>query len=499
MSIDINLDEPPIRENRLHSIVGYDGSVQHIANEGCKGCLKNKDRCFTTGTYCAHLTSITSVLGLPDTLVVDHAPIGCCGVEMIFSGGYSLNEPYETGKYRDNVRMFTTKLDETDTVFGGEEKLKNVIRGAYERHHPKEIYIASSCTSAIIGEDIGAVADQMSKELGIKVCALGSAGMRSKLWSGGFDAFFHSTAKCRIKPVDKKTDTIVYAGFASIAKETIAPVFKKLGLDMVFLTAGSSIEDYERAAGAKVSFGQCDVDASYILSYLEQEFSVKYFHLHQPNGVIGFERFITDIAAYLKKEDIAKEIIEEEKNKYLSKIEKVKPYLQGKRAVVALGSGYAFELARMLEELGMKVARIISYHYDPMTDASKDKEKRSVVADIKELGFDAPLSVNNAQQMENYLIIKRCKPDIVITRAHGAGCWSAYTGVPTLDPGLGINMIGYRGLYLFAEAIKSTLRNTAVFDSLKRRYVSPFSEEFENMKPHSFYKQQMGGENHEKQ
>ena len=92
-----------------------------------------------------------------------------------------------------------------------------------------------------------------------------------------------------------------------------------------------------------------------------------------------------------------------------------------------------------------------------------------------------------ARQMENYLIVKKYKPDIVVTRAHGAGSWSAFTGVPCLDPGLGINIIGYRGLYLFADALASSFRNTAVFDALKARYVSPFTDEFEALPPHSFY------------
>ena len=487
MPIDLNQEEPQIRELRTRSITGYDGTLKDITQQGCCGCLKNKKRCFTTGSYCTHLPAITSVLGLPDTLVVDHAPIGCCGVEMTFSGGYSMNEPFAPGEYRDNVRMFTSKLTESDTVFGGEEKLKEVVRGAFHRHHPKEIYIATSCTSSIIGEDVDAAAAEMTEELGIPVTVLGAAGMRSNLWSVGFEAHFHSVGKTRFRAPEKKTDTIVYAGFASVASEAVEPIFKKLGLDMVFLTAGSTKEDYEKACTARVSFGQCDVDASYILTYLEQEYGVKYFHLHQPNGGIGFERFMRDLGGYLGREKEAEEIIREEREKYRDKIEELKPLLKGKTALVALGAGYAFEMVRMLKELGMEAVHAVSFHYDPLIDATEDRTARSPVADAEELGIDYPVTVNNAQEMENYLIVKKYKPDIVVTRAHGAGSWSAFTGVPCLDPGLGINIIGYRGLYLFADALASSFRNTAVFDALKARYVSPFTDEFEALPPHSFY------------
>lgn len=488
MKIDINAEEVPIRENRLKSVIGYDGTLKDLTEKGCSCGLKNKGRCFTTGTYCSHLTAITSVLGLPDTLVVDHAPVGCCGVEMIFSGGYSLNQPMPGGGFRDNVRMFTTKLTESDTVFGGEKKLKETIRGAYHRHHPKEIYVATSCTSSIIGEDVGRVADEMADELGIKVTVLGAAGMRSRLWSTGFDAFFHTVGKARLTGYRIKKNYIIYAGFASIAQESLEPVFEKLGLKMLFLTAGSTIEDFENASSAIVSFGQCDVDASYILTHLEEAYGVKYLHLHQPNGGIGFERFMRDLGAYLRKEKEAEEAIAYEKHQYMEKINALKPALKGKTALVALGSGYVFEMVRMLKELGMESVHAVSYHYDPLIDETDDRNMRTPVADVKELGMDVSVTVTNAQQMEVYLAVKKYKPDIVITRAHGAGCWAAKVGVPCLDPGLGINIVGYRGLYLFADALVSAFRNTAVFDAMKKRYRSPFTDEFEALGPHRFYK-----------
>ena len=80
----------------------------------------------------------------------------------------------------------------------------------------------------------------------------------------------------------------------------------------------------------------------------------------------------------------------------------------------------------------------------------------------------------------------------MITRAHGAGCWAAKVGVPCLDPGLGINIVGYRGLYLFADALAASFRNTAVFDAMKARYQSPFTEAFEALPPTRFYEK--GGE-----
>ena len=53
MKINIYQEEPPVRETRTKSIVGFDGMLKDLTEQGCKGCLKNKDRGFTTGTYCS--------------------------------------------------------------------------------------------------------------------------------------------------------------------------------------------------------------------------------------------------------------------------------------------------------------------------------------------------------------------------------------------------------------------------------------------------------------
>jgi nitrogenase molybdenum-iron protein alpha chain len=490
--IDVRTGEPPTREQRLGSITGYDGTLSDLVGQGCSGRLKEKRRCFSTVNYCSHMTAISSVLALQDTLVVDHAPAGCAGVYMIFGGAYDLNAPDGNGEYRPQTKIISTRLTEADTIFGAEQKLRDTVRAAYERHRPGEIYIATSCVSAIIGEDVHTVAAELSDELGVPVVMLSAEGMRSRLWATGFDAYYHSVIKTRVGPPKEKTDSIIYSGFASVAVEEIRPIFARFGLDVICMTGGGSREEFARASSALCSFGQCDVEAGYALAYLEQEYGVKYLHTHQPNGGVGFDRFLRDLGDFMGKRDIAERVISEERKKYADKINALRPSLKGKRALVALGSGYAFEAVRMLGELGMTAVHSVAYHYDPASDSDGGREGPPAIADIDELGLDVDASVNNAQELETYLVIKKYRPDIVITRAHGAGSWAARVGVPCLDMGLGINIIGYRGLYLFASALETTLRNTNFFSKLGARYVSPFTDAFESLGPYRFYEEDQG-------
>lgn len=433
------------------------------------------------------MTALSSVLALKDTIVIDHAPVGCSGTYLVLGAGLDLNVPFPDGSYRPQARMITTGLTESDTIFGADEKLRCAVRAAYKRHDPKEIYIATSCVSAIIGEDVYESARELSRELGIPVEVAGTAGMRSKMWATGFDAYAHAVGKTRFKPSAKKTDTVIYSGFAPVSVDEIRPMFKRFGLDVLCLTGGGSIEDFAKASSAVASFGQCDVQASYFCNYLEQAYGVKYFHVHQPNGGIGFERFMRDFGDFMGMPNVAEDIISKEKEKYSSRIEALKRELAGKRALVALGSGYTYEAVRMLGEIGMDAVHAIAYHYDPTIDTADDHPYPSAAADVHELKLDADTSVNNSQAMETYLVIKKYNPDIVISRAHGAGSWASKYGIPTLDMGLGINIIGYRGLHLLADGIASVLRNTNFFRKLGERYLSPFTAEFERTEPYKFY------------
>ncbi len=57
-------------------------------------------------------------------------------------------------------------MQDSNIVFGGEEKLKQAIREAYELFHPKAIAIFSTCPVGLIGDDVHRVARHMKEEIG---------------------------------------------------------------------------------------------------------------------------------------------------------------------------------------------------------------------------------------------------------------------------------------------------------------------------------------------
>lgn len=488
MGINLNA-EVPVREQRLGSITGYDGSLKELSALGCQGCLKNKNRDFQTVSSCAHIHAINQLAGLDDTLVVDHAPHGCAGAQICFT--LVKNKlPVIPGKPPlSHARVFSTGINESDTIFGAVEKLKETIRAANDRHHPGEIYIATSCVSAIIGEDVKTAAQEMEEELGIPVQAAAAEGFRSKIWASGFDAYCHAAARARIKDSKQKNNTINYVGFNNMGRDFVAPLFKKLGLDLICLTATATRKDFERAASSVASWGQCGSQSSYLCAVLEQECGVKYFQSHLPYGGIGFERFFLDIGRHIGKEDLARRVIDEEKEKYGAEIKKIREALKGKKGFIAMGASFAFEYTRMLGELGVETLHTIAYHYDPRLDNAGQEEKVAAATDVKELGLDVPASVNDAQQVETDLVVRDYRPDFILSRGHDATPYFTQKGIPAMDVDIGLIVMGYRGLAYFGNCLVELLRNTNFISKLGQHYESPFTPSFDAAEAFAFYQE----------
>ncbi len=64
---------------------------------------------------------------------------------------------------------FSTDLQETDVIFGGEKKLYASLIELIEQYQPKAAFIYSTCIIGIIGDDIDAVCRKVAKETGIPV------------------------------------------------------------------------------------------------------------------------------------------------------------------------------------------------------------------------------------------------------------------------------------------------------------------------------------------
>lgn len=490
MAVNLSIEEAEPRERRLGSITGYNGTLKELATLGCQGCLKNKERDFTTESFCSHMHTLNQLSGIQDTVVIDHSPIGCSAGQIEFNEACVQGQRF-AGLPGENFHQICTNIKETDTVFGAVNKVRQAIKLGYDRYHPRQIFVVSSCVACIIGEDLGGVIDEMSEELGIPIGFTPSPGFKSRIWASGFDGYNHVVGRTIIKNKAEKKNTINYIGFMSVGKDYLEGLLKKLDLDLICLTGGAEPEDFERATGSVASFGQCGAQSSYMCGLLEKHYGVKYFQSHLPYGGIGFERFFQDIADYVGKSEEGKKIITEERERFRPKVEELKAKLTGKKVFIALGASFAYEYTRMCKELGMEVVHTVAYHYDPKIDNNSD-DKIAAATDVEELGMDVNTSVSDVQTLEQLITLKNNWPDIVIGRAHNITAWAAQLGLPSIETKVGLRVAGYPGLIELGERLLRQLKNTNFEKKLKERYVSPFTSTYENLSPFSLYSK--GGE-----
>jgi nitrogenase molybdenum-iron protein alpha chain len=178
--IDKILDSYPakVRKNRKqHIVLRREQENQEIAanTRTVPGIITNRGCCYAG---CKGV-----VLGpLKDMVHIVHGPIGCS----YYAWGTRRNKARadEGGQNFLNY-AFSTDMQESDIVFGGEKRLREAVTEAVEIFHPRAITISATCPVGLIGDDINAVAEWAKKEFGVPVLAFNCEGNKGVSQSAG--------------------------------------------------------------------------------------------------------------------------------------------------------------------------------------------------------------------------------------------------------------------------------------------------------------------------
>jgi nitrogenase molybdenum-iron protein alpha chain len=233
------------REQRLGSIIAYEGTAADLGQRSREGRLHDRTRSFTQVSSCASDCSICLLSLIQDAAVVNHAPLGCAADFSMFNLTNRYGQ-FKRGITPANAHLVSSNLTETDTIFGGIAKLEQAVRDARERFNPKAIFVTASCASAITGEDIDAASDALEIELGIPVVAVHCEGFRSKVWTTGFDVAYHAILRKIVKPPQTKHPEIVNI-ITFWGDDVFTELFSRLGLVANLIVPFANIERINRA------------------------------------------------------------------------------------------------------------------------------------------------------------------------------------------------------------------------------------------------------------
>lgn len=472
MPINLRETSAGTRENRLGSITGYSGDLQDLVEQTKLGTLRERERCFSQSSSCDAGCALSQLAYIRDVAVINHAPSGCTAMAT-FTVVAHTQLAVKQGLDYDTV-FLGTDMNEQDTVFGATGGLRDIILETYNRYQPRAIFVGTSCVSGIIGEDVDSIITELSAELPIPLAAVHCEGFKSRVWATGFDAADHAILTSIVKAPQKKNNVINFKNFNESARQEITEIFKNFGVTPFFLYSNSTVEELTHLSESLATVSICGTLGTYLGNGLEAQYGVPYIKTINPLGIAGFETWLREIGRVIHKETEVEEYIEKERAVYLPKIEAVKKELKGLRAVLGMGASYAFQVSRVLQELGIEVVWVASWHYDAKFDNDEIPPHLEYLAENSPYNFK--VSVTDQQNFEILNILNKYKPDIYLARHPGTTVWAIKQGVAAFFLADEYKTFGYRGTLEFAHTILDTIKNRSFEKNLASRITLPYTK-----------------------
>ncbi|MFP4437119.1 MAG: nitrogenase component I subunit alpha [Chloroflexaceae bacterium] len=440
----------------------------HIAVKGKDGCKRSDGSdCFIASNVATSPGDMTErgctyagcrgVVGGPvkDVIQLTHGPIGCA----FFSWGY---RPHLADSDFHMKYTFVTDMDETNIVFGGEQKLlKSIVEAAQEFPDAKGVFVYNTCSTALIGDDGKDVAKEASELIGKPVVFFDCEGFRGVSQSQGHHVGNETIFKELVGSVEPEGDfskSINIIGDYNIKNDmrTFEPLFEALGVKILTRFTGNvSVDELRIMHKAELNVIHCARSATYVADMMKAKYGTPSINVTL-FGLAAMSKALRDTAAFFGLEERAEEVIEQELAKIMPKIEYYRERLQGKRIFIYQGAPRTWHWIEMFRELGMEtIAAATTFgHQD-------DYEK--IFSRIQE----GAVVVDNPNVPEIEEILRVHKPDLFVSGNKEK--YLAYKiGVPfvnghTYDTG---PYAGFSGMVSFARDIDKAL-NSPVWNLLR--------------------------------
>jgi nitrogenase molybdenum-iron protein alpha chain len=294
-----------------------------------------------------------------DIINLVHGPIGCSFYAWLTRRNQTRPPTADAANFM--MYSFSTDMQDSNIVFGGEIKLKAAIREAYALFKPKNIGIFSTCPVGLIGDDVHAVAREMKEELGINIFGFSCEGYKGVSQSAGHhianNGVFKHVIGLNDTPVEGKFK-INMLGEYNIGGDSfeIERILEKIGVTLISTFSGNStIDAFEQAHHADLNLVMCHRSINYLAEMMETKFGIPWFKIN----FIGAEataKSLRKIGQYFDDKALMakiEEVIAEEMPEIKKVIEEVKPHTKGKLAMLFVGGSRAHHYQELFNELGM--------------------------------------------------------------------------------------------------------------------------------------------------
>jgi len=318
-----------------------------------------------------------------DIINLVHGPIGCSFYAWLTRRNQT--RPLE-GEENYITYCFSTDMQDSNIVFGGEAKLKEAVREAYEIFKPKAIGIFSTCPVGLIGDDVHSVSRDMKAELGINIFGFSCEGYRGVSQSAGHhianNGVFKNVVGLNDRPRVGKFQ-VNMLGEYNIGGDAfeLEALFEEAGITLLSTFSGNStIKSMEYSHTADLNMVMCHRSINYIAEMMEEKYGIPWIKVN----FIGAEstakslRKVADYFGDVGLKAKVEEICARELAKVNAVKESIKPKVEGKLAMMFVGGSRAHHYQDLFNELGI---RTVSAGYE--FAHRDDYEGRKVMPTIK--------------------------------------------------------------------------------------------------------------------
>jgi len=501
----LNAKSAPAREDRHKTNIAFGGTAAKM--KGClqkdcfgkEGCLNLSRRTFTQTHGCQFTLSLGMLNSIRKSVVIMHAPIGC-GICAIGNVGVNKTFKQLRDPNAEGVIWLSTNLDESDVIGGGERKLREAVIYADRELRPETIIVANGCVPALIGDDVDSILADLQEQTAAIIVPIHCEGFKTKVMATAYDAVYHGILKHYIRPPDRekylverdleemerkyrisRSVNILNVGSMSRADELeLQRILTGIGLNVRFIPCYAEPEDFPYSLETSLNVSICGTHDDYFVEHMKEKYNIPFIIDTIPIGRKNTDRWVLRIAKHFNLEKEAQRFIDNE-NKILDEsIEKYRKILKGKKVFLAGGEVRIFATAEIVQDLGMKVLGLKLHHFDQFVEP---------IIDALDNIDDVLVGVATNQPFEQSNLIKRLKPDVLITHVGGNNIASKH-GLP-LFPLFGQSYIymGYSGVFEVARRLTRVLRNTQFNKNLAENTSLPFKQEWYAKDPFAYIKE----------
>ncbi len=360
----ILINDPAIEQEILANVRTIPGIITQrgCTYAGCKGVVLGPTR---------------------DIINLVHGPIGCS-----FYAWLTRRNQTRPAEGEDNyiTYCFSTDMQDENIVFGGEAKLKEAIREAYEIFKPKAIGVFSTCPVGLIGDDVHSVSRDMKAELGINIFGFSCEGYRGVSQSAGHHIANNGVFKNVVGLNDRERTgkfQVNMLGEYNIGGDAfeLEALFEEAGITLLSSFSGNStIKSMEYSHTADLNMVMCHRSINYIAEMMEEKYGIPWIKVNFV-GAESTAKSLRKVADYFGDADLkakVEEIIEREMVKVEEVRKSIKPRVEGKLAMMFVGGSRAHHYQDLFSELGI---RTVSAGYE--FAHRDDYEGRKVLPTIK--------------------------------------------------------------------------------------------------------------------